>query len=87
METVVNQHGIDMEALRSSRIPFAGGPQAGDSSGGALSKDKEVIGNQSPMIGSDASQNSGQAGLWQFPAGKKFQRKNSSSFVYTNFTS
>ncbi|OEL37669.1 Chromatin structure-remodeling complex protein SYD, partial [Dichanthelium oligosanthes] len=68
METVVNQHGIDMDALRSSRIPFAGGPQAGDSSG-AMSKDKEVIGNQSPMVGSDASQNSGQAGLWQFPSG------------------
>ncbi|KAK8455244.1 hypothetical protein SEVIR_4G112300v4 [Setaria viridis] len=67
METVVNQHGIDMEALRSSRIPFAGGPHAGDSSG-AMSKDKEVIGNQSPMVGSDASQNSGQAGLWQFPS-------------------
>ncbi|PAN25126.1 hypothetical protein PAHAL_4G277400 [Panicum hallii] len=67
METVVNQHGIDMDALRSSRIPFAGGPQAGDSSG-AMPKDKEVIGNQSPMVGSDASQNSGQAGLWQFPS-------------------
>lgn len=68
METVVNQHGIDMDALRSSRIPFAGGPQAGDSSG-AMSKDKEVIGNQSPMVGSDASQTSGQAGLWQLPSG------------------
>ncbi|XP_062233157.1 chromatin structure-remodeling complex protein SYD-like isoform X2 [Phragmites australis] len=68
METVVNQHGIDMDALRSSRIPFAGGPQAGDSSG-AMSKDKEIIGSQSPMVGSDASQSSGQAGLWQFPSG------------------
>ncbi|CAN6201890.1 unnamed protein product [Urochloa humidicola] len=68
METVVNQHGIDKDALRSSRIPFPGGPQAGDSSG-AMSKDKEVIGNQSPIVGSDASQNSGQAGLWQFPSG------------------
>ncbi|CAN6164379.1 unnamed protein product [Urochloa humidicola] len=68
METVVNQHGIDMDALRSSQIPFAGGPQAGDSSG-AMSKNKEVIGNQPPMVGSDASQNSGQAGLWQFPSG------------------
>ncbi|KAG2610394.1 hypothetical protein PVAP13_4KG098100 [Panicum virgatum] len=68
MLTVVNQHGIDMDALRSSRIPFAGGPQAGDSSV-AMPKDKEVIGNQSPMVGSDASQNSGQAGFWQFPSG------------------
>lgn len=69
METVVNQHGIDMDALRSSRIPFVGGQQAGDSSG-AMSKDKEIIGSQSPMIPSDAPQNSGQAGLWQFPSSK-----------------
>ncbi|KAL6861338.1 hypothetical protein ACP4OV_017038 [Aristida adscensionis] len=67
METVVNQHGLDMDALRSSRIPYAGGPQAGDSSG-TMSKDKDIIGNQTPMIGSDASQSSGQAGLWQFPS-------------------
>ncbi|KAM0895533.1 hypothetical protein ACQ4PT_023792 [Festuca glaucescens] len=69
METVVNQHGIDMDALRSSRVPFAGGPQAVDSSG-VLSKDKEIIGSQSPMVGSDASQGSGQAALWQFPSGR-----------------
>ncbi|KAL6631335.1 hypothetical protein ACP70R_028185 [Stipagrostis hirtigluma subsp. patula] len=68
METVVNQHGIDMDALRSSRIPYAGGPQAGDSSG-AMSKDKEIIGSQTSMVGTDASQSSGQAGLWQFPSG------------------
>ncbi|XP_047084687.1 chromatin structure-remodeling complex protein SYD-like [Lolium rigidum] len=68
METVVNQHGIDMDALRSSRVPFAGGPQAVDSSG-VLSKDKEIIGSQSPMVGSDASQGSGQAAPWQFPSG------------------
>ncbi|KAM0917905.1 hypothetical protein ACQ4PT_009309 [Festuca glaucescens] len=69
METVVNQHGIDMDALRSSRVPFAGGPQAVDSSG-VLSKDKEIIGSQSPMVGSDASQGSGQAALWQYPSGR-----------------
>ncbi|XP_051203890.1 uncharacterized protein [Lolium perenne] len=69
METVVNQHGIDMDALRSSRVPFAGGPQAVDSSG-VLSKDKEIIGSQSPMVGSDASQGSGQAAPWQFPSGR-----------------
>ncbi|KAL5199384.1 hypothetical protein ABZP36_020587 [Zizania latifolia] len=68
METVVSQHGIDMDALRSSRIPLAGGPQAGDSSG-AMSKDKEIIGSQSPMVGSDASQSSAHAGLWNFPSG------------------
>ncbi|KAG8094264.1 hypothetical protein GUJ93_ZPchr0012g20724 [Zizania palustris] len=68
METVVSQHGIDMDALRSSRIPLAGGPQAGDSSG-AMSKDKEIIGSLSPMVGSDASQSNAHAGLWNFPSG------------------
>uniref|UniRef100_A0A453R9N1 Chromatin structure-remodeling complex protein SYD n=1 Tax=Aegilops tauschii subsp. strangulata TaxID=200361 RepID=A0A453R9N1_AEGTS len=68
METVVSQHGIDMDALRSSRVPFAGGPQAVDSSG-VMSKDKEIIGGQSSMVGSDASQSSGQAALWHLPPG------------------
>ncbi|CAM0913347.1 unnamed protein product [Alopecurus aequalis] len=67
METVVNQHGIDMDALRSSRVPFAGGPQAVDPSG-VMSKDKEIIGGQSPMVGSGSSQSSGQAALRQFPS-------------------
>jgi hypothetical protein len=74
METVVNQHGIDMDALRSSRVPFAGGPQAVDSSG-VLSKDNEIIGSQSPMVGSDASQGSGQAAPWQFPSGNQLERE------------
>ncbi|KAL5224347.1 hypothetical protein ABZP36_010986 [Zizania latifolia] len=68
METVVSQHGIDMDALRSSRIPLAGGPQAGDSSG-AMSKDKDIIGSLSPMVGSDVSQSNAHAGLWNFPSG------------------
>ncbi|TVU11814.1 hypothetical protein EJB05_45419 [Eragrostis curvula] len=67
MEKVVNQHGIDMDALRSSRIPVVGGQQAGDSSS-VMPKDKEIIAGQSPMIAGDASQSSGQAGLWQFPS-------------------
>ncbi|KQK18704.1 chromatin structure-remodeling complex protein SYD isoform X2 [Brachypodium distachyon] len=67
METVVSQHGIDMDALRSSRIPFAGGSQAVDS-GSVMSKDKEIIGSQALMVGSDASQNSGQAAL-RHPSG------------------
>ncbi|KAK7363636.1 hypothetical protein VNO77_05786 [Canavalia gladiata] len=32
METVINQHGLDIEALKSSRIPLTGGPQIGSSS-------------------------------------------------------
>ena len=78
METVVNQHGIDMDALRSSRVPFAGGPQAVHSSG-VMSKDKEIIGGQSPMVGSGASQSSGQAALWQFPSGNQLERKTSAT--------
>ena len=31
METVINQHGLDIEALMSSRTPMTGGAQAGDS--------------------------------------------------------
>jgi hypothetical protein len=32
METVINQHGLDIEALRSSRLPLTSGTQMGDSS-------------------------------------------------------
>ncbi|XP_065631375.1 chromatin structure-remodeling complex protein SYD [Quercus suber] len=31
METVINQHGLDIEALRLSRLPLSGGNQIGDS--------------------------------------------------------
>lgn len=31
METVINQHGLDIEALKSSRLPVTGGTQATDS--------------------------------------------------------
>lgn len=31
METVINQHGLDIEALRLSRLPLSGGHQIGDS--------------------------------------------------------
>uniref|UniRef100_A0A0E0LA35 Chromatin structure-remodeling complex protein SYD n=1 Tax=Oryza punctata TaxID=4537 RepID=A0A0E0LA35_ORYPU len=78
METVVSQHGIDMDALRSSRIPLAGGPQAGDSSG-AMPKDKEIIGSQPPMVGTDASQSSAHAGLWNFPSGSADMARHSAS--------
>ncbi|KAL9259463.1 Chromatin structure-remodeling complex protein SYD-like protein, partial [Drosera capensis] len=32
METVINDHGLDFEALKSSRLPTSGGPQIGESS-------------------------------------------------------
>lgn len=31
METVINQHGLDIDALISSRIPLTTGTQVGDS--------------------------------------------------------
>lgn len=36
METVINQHGLDIEALKSSRLPLSGGTQVGDSSAARL---------------------------------------------------
>lgn len=30
METVINQHGLDIEALKSSRLPLSGGAQTGN---------------------------------------------------------
>lgn len=30
METVINQHGLDIEALKSSRLPLTGVPQIGN---------------------------------------------------------
>lgn len=56
METVINQHGIDIDALRSSRLPSASGPQMGE---------KEVSDNQLP-IGSSGMPNRGMpASTWQ----------------------
>lgn len=34
METVINQHGLDMDALKSSRVPLTGGSQTVDSTSG-----------------------------------------------------
>ncbi|ONK66213.1 uncharacterized protein A4U43_C06F5400 [Asparagus officinalis] len=53
METVISQHGIDMDALRSSRLPSASGPPMGDND------------NQLPIGGSDMPQSGMPAGTWQ----------------------
>jgi hypothetical protein len=86
MEKVVKQHGIDMDALRSSRIPLVRGQQAGESSG-AMANDQETIGSQAPMIAVDASQSIGQAGLWQFPSSKLLQMNSNNRIEYLNFIS
>lgn len=37
METVINQHGLDLEALKSSRLPPTAGPQTLDATSGQYS--------------------------------------------------
>ncbi|WOK94287.1 hypothetical protein Cni_G02989 [Canna indica] len=64
LETVINQHGLDIEALKSSRLPFAGGPQAG-SSGHAKIKDKEAIDNLLPAGATGLPQKGLPAPPWQ----------------------
>ncbi|XP_043720018.1 chromatin structure-remodeling complex protein SYD-like isoform X3 [Telopea speciosissima] len=49
METVINQNGIDIEALKSSRLPMTGGTQMGDS-GVARSAEKDKLDSQ-PSVG------------------------------------
>ncbi|KAI3850162.1 hypothetical protein MKX03_011960 [Papaver bracteatum] len=39
METVVNQHGLDIEAVKAARLPTSGGPQIGEDSGNASRSD------------------------------------------------
>ncbi|XP_026439819.1 chromatin structure-remodeling complex protein SYD-like isoform X2 [Papaver somniferum] len=39
METVVNQHGLDIEAVKAARLPTTGGPQIGEDSGNASRSD------------------------------------------------
>ncbi|KAI9115171.1 hypothetical protein K1719_014184 [Acacia pycnantha] len=42
METVINQHGLDIEALKSSRLPLTGGAQIGPSQAVGVPKDSRV---------------------------------------------
>ncbi|KAI4345492.1 hypothetical protein L6164_012612 [Bauhinia variegata] len=42
METVVNQHGLDIEALKSSRLPLTGGGQIGSSQATGVPTDSRV---------------------------------------------
>ncbi|KAM1066671.1 hypothetical protein ACFX2B_021816 [Malus domestica] len=42
METVINQHGLDIEALKSSRLPMSGGTQTGSSHAVGVAKDSKA---------------------------------------------
>ncbi|XP_042516714.1 chromatin structure-remodeling complex protein SYD-like isoform X2 [Macadamia integrifolia] len=61
METVINQNGIDIEALKSSRLPMTGGTQMGDSAV-ERSVDKDKLHNQSSVGPSDMSFSAWHAG-------------------------
>ncbi|CAI8610581.1 unnamed protein product [Vicia faba] len=53
METVINQHGLDIESLKSSRLPLTGGPQIGSSSqvvGGANDSRAGLAENEAPKM-------------------------------------
>ncbi|XP_045831327.1 chromatin structure-remodeling complex protein SYD-like [Trifolium pratense] len=54
METMINQHGLDIEALQSSRLPLIGGPQIGTSSqvvgGGAKDSRAGLAENEAPKM-------------------------------------
>lgn len=56
METVISQHGIDIDALRSSRLPSGSGPQLGD---------KEILDNQLHIGGGDLPPRGMPASGWQ----------------------
>jgi len=60
METVISQHGIDIDAMRSSRLPSTSGPQMGD---------KEVLDNQLHIGGSDMPHRGIPASTWQATSG------------------
>ncbi|XP_010247117.1 PREDICTED: chromatin structure-remodeling complex protein SYD isoform X2 [Nelumbo nucifera] len=63
METVINQHGIDIEALKSSRLPLAGGTQIGDP-GNSKVMEKETTDNTPSIGASDVSFRSGTSSAW-----------------------
>ncbi|XP_024638089.1 chromatin structure-remodeling complex protein SYD isoform X1 [Medicago truncatula] len=53
METVINQHGLDIEALKSSRLPLTGVPQIGSSSqavGGAKDSRPSLAESEAPKM-------------------------------------
>ncbi|KAK6913820.1 hypothetical protein RJ641_021141 [Dillenia turbinata] len=43
METVINQHGLDIEALKSSRLPLAGQNQIGGSSSSQIAGSPQAV--------------------------------------------
>ncbi|KAF5187197.1 chromatin structure-remodeling complex protein SYD isoform X2, partial [Thalictrum thalictroides] len=70
METVINQHGLDIEVLKSARLPLPGMPQIGDPSG-ARSMDKIAHDNSTQVGSSNMPFGGTQVGPWYTgPSGK-----------------
>ncbi|KAJ4954461.1 hypothetical protein NE237_011244 [Protea cynaroides] len=63
METVINQNGLDIEALKSSRLSMTGGTQMGDS-GVAKSAEKDKLDNQPSVGPSDLSLRGPSVNAW-----------------------
>ncbi|XP_073009948.1 uncharacterized protein [Typha latifolia] len=74
METVISQHNLDIDALRSSRLPFAGGPTIGDS-GNMGSKDKEIVNPQAPRNDTERPQRNMPAGGWQVASSNQMKEE------------
>ncbi|XP_020704454.1 uncharacterized protein LOC110115531 isoform X2 [Dendrobium catenatum] len=62
MEKVINQHGLDMNVLSSSRLPLTSGPQEVDAGHGT--KGKDALDNQLPTSRSDLSHGGISSGAW-----------------------
>nr|XP_010932567.1 uncharacterized protein LOC105053188 [Elaeis guineensis] len=74
METVISQNGLDIDALRSSRFPFAGGHHTGEL-GHMRSKDKETIENQLPAGGIDVPRKSMPSSSWQVASSSQMKEE------------
>ncbi|KAG1334177.1 chromatin structure-remodeling complex protein SYD-like [Cocos nucifera] len=74
METVIGQHGLDIDALRSSRFSIAGGTHMGDP-GQMRSKDNETIENQLPTGGIDMPHKSMPASTWQVASSSQMKEE------------
>ncbi|KAK9757316.1 hypothetical protein RND81_01G155700 [Saponaria officinalis] len=61
METVINQHGLDIEALTSSRLPSSSGPQAESATTHATGSSQTVpaTDSKSSMAGNDSTRTDG----------------------------
>ncbi|XP_038985323.1 chromatin structure-remodeling complex protein SYD-like [Phoenix dactylifera] len=74
METVIGQHGLDIDALRSSRFSFAGGTYMGDP-GEMRSKDSQTIENQLPTGGIDMPHKNMPPSTWQVASSSQMKEE------------